>query len=146
MGISVGIILLGSSIVFSEPGSKDDPLVTLSYVNNKIDALREYIDVKLEKSSDNIATTESLEIVELSKGEKLIATAGTEIILRGGRATAYGVEMDRGITDVTEGKDIDNEIDLLSANHLLLVPRDDGRGVYAVTDSIFMIKGSYLIR
>ena len=31
------IALFGSSIVFSEPGSESDPLVTLSYVNNSIE-------------------------------------------------------------------------------------------------------------
>ncbi|NMA86921.1 MAG: hypothetical protein GX968_06320, partial [Tissierellia bacterium] len=40
-------IVLGGTIVFSEPGSENDPLITLSYFNKEIDKLKSYIDSKL---------------------------------------------------------------------------------------------------
>ena len=143
--IGAAVVLLGSAISFSEPGSVDDPLVTLSYVNNKIDQIKEYIDLKISNSNSSGGSSE-LVVVELGQGEQIIGKAGTEIILRSGKSTAYGVEADKGLSDVTDGKDIDNEINYLPANHLLIIPRDDGRGAYAVTDSIFLVRGDYEIR
>ena len=145
IGICMGVLLLGRSTVFSEPGSENDPLVTLSYVNEKMENIKEYIDVKLRNTSSGTGSSNELIVVELSKGQKLIGKSGTEIILRGGKSTAYGVGENKGICDVTKGIDIDNEIDYLPFNHLLIFPRDDGRGVQAHTDSVFMIRGSYEI-
>lgn len=145
MGLSMGALLLASSMAFSEPGSEKDPLVTLSYVNDKIENLKDYIDVKIGNLSQGSASLEGLEIVELKSGQKLIAKAGTEIIIRGGKSTAYGVKVDKGLADVTKGVDIDNEKDPLPFNHLLIIPRDDGRGAYAHSDSVFMVKGAYEI-
>ncbi|MDR7871279.1 MAG: hypothetical protein RIN55_10485 [Tissierellaceae bacterium] len=143
--MSGAIVLLGSAIAFSEPGSVEDPLVTLSFVNNKIDQIKEYIDVKIANTSGGGSSSE-LVVVELQQGQSLIGKAGTEIILRGGKSTAHGVEVNKGLSDVTDGKDIDDEINHLPSNHLLIIPRDDGRGAYAVTDSIFLVRGDYEIR
>ncbi|HZJ99000.1 MAG TPA: hypothetical protein VFC79_03285 [Tissierellaceae bacterium] len=142
--ISVAAMIFGSAVVFSEPGSADDPLVTLSFVEDRIDQIKEYIDVKIANNGG--ASTSELVVVELQQGEHLIGKSGTEIIPRGGKSTAYGVAVDKGLSDVTDGKDIDNEIDYLPFNHLLIIPRDDGRGAYAVTDSIFMVRGAYEIK
>lgn len=142
--VSGAIVLMGSAIAFSEPGSVDDPLVTLSYVNNKIDQIKEYIDVKVANMSNS--GSNQFQVVELKEGEALICKSGTEIILRGGKSTAYGVQVDKGLTDVTDGKDIDDEVNYLPANHHLIIPRDDGRGAYAVTDSIFLVRGDYEIK
>lgn len=146
LSMSIGIILIGSSIVFSEPGSEKDPLVTLSYVEDKMENMKEYIDVKIKNLSQGGSSPNEFEVVELKKNEKLIAKSGTEIILRGGQSTAYGVGIDRGLSDVTKGVDIDNEKTLLPTNHHLIVPRDDGRGVQAKTESIFMVRGKYEIK
>ena len=143
--VSGAIVLMGSAIAFSEPGSIEDPLVTLSYVNNKIDQIKEYIDVKVANMKDS-GSSNQLEVVELKEGQSLMGKSGTEIILRGGKSTAYGVQVDKGLTDVTDGKDIDDEANYLPANHLLIIPRDDGRGAYAVTDSIFLVRGDYEIK
>lgn len=141
--ISGALVLFGAAATFSEPGSVDDPLVTLTYVNNKIDQIKEYIDIKI---ANNSASLNEWVVVEVPQGQSLIGKSGTEIILRGGKSTAYGVKVDKGLTDITDGKDIDNENNYLPANHLLIIPRDDGRGAYSVTDSIFLVKGNYEIR
>lgn len=146
VGVGAAILLLGSTIVFSEPGSDRDPLVSMSYVDNKIEQLQKYIDIKISNSGGGGNNSNELVIVELDKGEYLIGKAGTEIILRGGKSIAYGVEEDRGLADTTEGKDIDNTEDLLPYNHLIIIPRDDGRGAYAISDSIFMVRGEYEIK
>jgi hypothetical protein len=83
----------------------------------------------------------ALEIVEIRDGERIIAGSGTELILRGGEASIIGSEMG-GISDVTLGKDFVSGMSVIP-NHLMIVPRDDGRGVYAETYAIFMVRGSY---
>lgn len=146
IGVGLVAILLGSSASFSEPGSEKDPLVTMSYVNDKIEHLKQYIDGKLMNNGKENNTSNDLLVVELLKGQYLIGKGGTEIILRGGIATAHGVKIDQGLTDITEGIDIDNNESVLSPNHLIIIPRDDGRGAYAVSDSIFLVRGDYNIK
>lgn len=141
IALGAALVLLGSSVAFSEPGSESDPLVTLSYVNNKISEIKSYIDNKMESKS---SSTYELKILELNKGQFLIAKAGTEIILRGGKGTAIVSELG-GLQDITEGVDLGQGVDI-PAYHLLLVPRNDGRGVYCTTDAIFMVRGDYEIR
>lgn len=135
-------MLLGTTIVFSEPGSEQDPLVTLSYVNKRIDQVKAYIDQK----NSGIGNTKSnkLEVVNLTKGQSLIGKAGTEIILRGGKANAIAGELG-GLSDITIGKDISMN-QAITPNHLLIIPRSDGRGVSAITDAIFLVRGEYEIR
>ena len=136
------VFMLGTSIVFSEPGSERDPLVSISYVDKKIDELKNYID---SKSSSAVSKAgEELEIVNLERGQALIGESGTEIILRSGKATALASEFG-GLADLTSGKDIVMGEEITS-NHLLLIPRTDQRGAYALTDAIFMVRGSYNIR
>ncbi|CCQ96812.1 conserved exported hypothetical protein [[Clostridium] ultunense Esp] len=143
-------IILGSKVVFSEPGSEKDPLVSLSYLEKRIDQLKYYIDEKLSNGGENNNLSNSFEVVEISAGQSIIGKDGTEIILRGGRGNGPGrakiVALGKdGLSDLTVGKDLirDEEVPL---NHLLIVPRDDGRGVYAMNDSVFLVKGRYEIR
>lgn len=139
--LGTAVVLLGSNFVFSEPGSESDPLVTLSYVNRSIEQVKTYIDDKLSSSTtSNIG----FEVVDVPSGKFLIASAGTEIILRSGTATAVISELG-GLTDVTAGVDLGKD-HALTKNHLLIIPRDDGRGAYCKTDAIFMIRGEYEIR
>ncbi|WFA09125.1 hypothetical protein [Tissierella sp. Yu-01] len=141
IALGTAVVLLGSNIVFSEPGSESDPLVTLSYVNRSIDQIKTYIDDKL---NSNTTSNIGFEVVNVPKGQFLIANAGTEIILRSGTATAVISDLG-GLTDVTAGVDLGKD-HILPQNHLLIIPRDDGRGAYCKTDAIFMVRGEYEIR
>lgn len=147
IGLIVGslVIILGASTAFSEPGTERDPLVTLSYVEEKIDQVKEqlkfYVDSKI---SADTGGGNVLEVVNLSEGQSIIGQAGTEMILRGGKATAIVSNLG-GLSDITLGEDIGMN-GKLSPNHLLIIPRDDGRGAYATTDAIFLVRGEYEIR
>ena len=78
----------------------------------------------------------------LKKGQKLLGNC--EIILRSGSAEAVCPGAN-GISDLTEGADLADKT-VLSANHLLLVPRDDGRGlVVTSTEAYIMVRGTYRI-
>lgn len=123
MGILVG--WFGKGFAAGDPalpGSEQDPLVTRSYVDGKF----------------------TMAVVEIPAGKQLLGSAGTEIILRSGSATAIDTKSG-GLSDVTAGKDLKMG-DAAPANHLLIVPRDDGRGIKAVTPLFVMVRGSYKIQ
>ena len=125
------------------PGSEEDPLVTLSYLELRISQLKDYIDQKISSPGNSQPITgTTYEVVELKKGQCLIAGAGTEIILRSGKATA--IEGPRGgLSDVTGARDIKQGEDIPD-NHLLIIPRDDGRGVCTLSDSFLLVKVNIL--
>ena len=116
----MGLLLRGAVLAQgSTPGSEDDPLVGKSYVDKYI----------------------KLEVVEMGPGQCLLADGGAEIILRGGQGRAITSPLG-GLADVTQGRDVGSG-ESIAANHLLLVPRSDGRGVRAVTDVILLVRGRY---
>lgn len=144
IALGAAVLLLGSTVVFSEPGAEDDPLVTLSYVTRSIEQVKTYIDTKIKNLDSGTGSSSELEVVNVSKGKFLIGGAGSEIILRGGKATAVVSDLG-GLSDVTAGVDLGKDISI-PANHLLIIPRNDGRGVYCTTDAVFMVRGEYTVR
>lgn len=127
-----------------EPGSTDDPLVTLSFVEQRVEQLKFYIDEKIATLTPATGVTDNnLVVVELKPGEKLIAAQGTEIILRGGKALVIDNPLG-GLADVTAATDLRmNQV--VPPNHLLIVPREDGRGVKAENDVILIVRGAYRV-
>ena len=109
----------------AEPGTEGDPLVTKSYIESVV-----YPNMKFN-------------LVNVPAGKSVICSSGTEIVLRMGTCSIIGTAKG-GLGDVTMGFDLANGT-TVQGNHLLLVPTDDGRGVYTSTDCILMIKGSYTI-
>ena len=75
-------------------------------------------------------------------GSTLIANAGVEFILRSGTATV--IAGPNGLVDVTAGRDVANG-QVVSRNHLMLVPATDGRGLNVTSDSWLMIKGGFIV-
>lgn len=154
--ILITLLIIGQVVYANtkEPGSTEDPIVTLSYVEQRIEQLKYYIDDKLSSEKPTEPAIPSipssgdgsmnLEIVNLKTGERLIGNSGTEIILRGGKAIAITSHRG-GLSDVTQGRDIQQN-EYIPDNHLLIVPRDDGRGVLAKTeDVILLVRGNYII-
>jgi hypothetical protein len=107
--------------VGAQPGTADDPVVTKSYVDQFV----------------------GLQVVSVPAGQQLIADAGAEIILRAGKATAIATS--GGVADLTAGKDLKLG-EAIVANHLLLIPRSDGRGLKAVNDLVLMVRGTFVIK
>ncbi len=48
------------------------------------------------------------------------------------------------MADLTDGSNL-NGGSSVTKNHLLLVPREDGRGIACATDCYVMVKGSYTV-
>ena len=134
-GFCAGCTLLALVAAAAGPGTDSDPLISKSYIDAVVFP---YID-----NSVSAATNSVLEIVYVDAGHILRCKAGTELILRSGSAEAIASPQG-GLSDVTAGADLAQGTPL-TANHLLIVPRNDNRGAYAVTDCIFMVRGGYSI-
>ncbi len=120
------------------PGSTDDPIVTKSYVDQKIAEL-------LGQGTGNGGSTgsgngsssgsageaengqgDALEVVNVPFGKRIMVNGGGELVVRVGKAVAYTTDAN-GLSDLTAGADLTNGKPV-PLNHLILFPRD-GRGV-----------------
>ncbi|HHV30246.1 hypothetical protein [Acetivibrio mesophilus] len=160
----IHIVQVVQASVAAEPGSDKDPLVSQSYVDSKFAALESKIkelksgeDSKLEEMAKKLEEAEKrleeiekygkFEALELNKDQVLIAGASAELILRGGKALAIGGE-GGGLSDITSGTGVDvNTDDEVPLNHLLLISRDDGRGLKVMSEKAWvLVKGPYTIK
>ena len=151
------VVVLMSLVVYAvDPGTNDDPLISLSYLEEAIDELKDSLESKitelekkvnnLEKNNDSSEDKEDnvtvksngFKVVNLKAGETLSLGESAEIILRTGSATVVG-GTGGGLSDVTAGKDIPDggKVEL---NHLLITPRNDGRGIKVSVNSAVMVK------
>ena len=135
----------GAGLVFAkagaEPGSAEDPLVTKSYVDALFASLGGQPPEDITIPGGSLA----IETPVLRKGQKLIGVNGTEIIVRSGNAVAVGGKSGLGLPDVTAGVDI-KPGKKVAPNHQIILPRDDGRGVQAVSQEVIvMVRGTYRI-
>lgn len=138
-----------SNAATSEPGTTEDPVVSQSYVDAKITELNTKItDLKkqLDSISQNQPSKESkYEVLgPISAGKQIIAGESTEIVLRGGEATAIA-STNGGVADLISGVDLRTG-EKVPLNHLLLVSRNDGRGVLVTKEAWIMIRGTYSIK
>lgn len=142
----------GMSAMAANPGSSDDPLITLSYVNDVlIPQMKSYVDASVGSASEGVGnapvaggTSASYNIVNVSKGQTVIGGKSCQMIMRMGKGTIVA-SAKGGIADVTVGTDLADGTQAPS-NHLLIVPLDDGRGIEMETDGILMISGSYSVK
>ena len=146
--------------------TSNDPLVTLSYIEEVLaprlkDELTLYIQNNYPSNSSSSASDGTVSpdaeappaaydgytVVHMTQGQVLYALTPTEIILRSGKANAVSAFMDQGVCDMTVGGELYHD-DPLVRYHYCLIPRgDDGRGIVAVSDEIYiMVRGEYEIR
>ena len=130
---SVFAVTVAAAAAADTPGTEGDPIVTKSYVDSQI-----------ARVSSGGTASATYAVVEVSAGQKLLGKSGTEIILRSGEATAIDNGAN-GVSDITAGKDLMTG-QSIGQNHLLLVPKDDGRGIQATTDLFVMVRGAYSIQ
>ncbi|URJ59939.1 hypothetical protein [Paenibacillus polymyxa] len=187
--VSLAAVLLGGGIVAGslmnnsvngasssgQPGTADDPVVTKSYVDQKIaQAIKgggtaSSTSSKTTSStapatntttsnttssgtsnaakSSTVEQTEALKVVDVKPGQKLIAKAGSEFILRNGYAVVYSMDAS-GAIDITSGTEIVHN-QAVDKNHLLSFPRE-GRGIQVKEGQKFglvvMVRGGYTVQ
>ncbi|WP_225999697.1 hypothetical protein [Paenibacillus sp. BJ-4] len=185
--VSLAAVLLGGGIVAGslmnnsvngasssgQPGTADDPVVTKSYVDQKIaQAIKGGASASSTKTTTSavpatsatsnattsgasstgkastaVEQTEELKVVDVKPGQKLIAKAGAEFILRNGYAVAYSMDAS-GAIDITSGTEIVHN-QAVEKNHLLSFPRE-GRGIQVKEGQKFglvvMVRGGYTVQ
>lgn len=83
-------------------------------------------------------------VLELLADQRVLLGAGSEFVLRTGKALAIRGELG-ALVDLIAGRDLDAGENVPN-NHLVLSPRDDNRGVKITADAWVLIKGSYILR
>ena len=154
------------------PGSANDPLVSKSYVDQQVrqqvrqqvsqqvsqqvtqqvnqqlnqqinQQVKVQLEAELQKRQDLMR---SMIVVELKPGETLLAGEGAEFIVRNGKAVIVSPNPN-GVPDITDGVDLKADT-IVPNNHLLLFPREDGRGIKpheSQKDTVFvMVRGKYM--
>lgn len=144
--------------------SSEDPLITLSYLTKifkteLLEELNNSIEDEIARRMDNLdisdytssgsssvtTASSSYEVVELGYGDALYAASACDIMLRSGSAYCLAPDASQGISDYTAGVEIYN-YQYLTKNHMCLIPRGDGRGIFADSESVFvMVRGEYTI-
>lgn len=123
-----------------QPGTEADPLVAKSYLDSLLPQILSQYVTRADLAA--LTAPPSYQVVSVPAGSIFIASGGTELILRGGRAAAV-TTAEGGLADVTTGQDLQSGA-RIPANHLVIVPRD-GRGFIAETDVIVLVRGPYQI-
>jgi hypothetical protein len=168
--LSLSVALLGGSLwlgsllnttasgagATGQPGTSDDPVVTKSYVDQQIQKALGGGTIKptpvptptpTNPTTGTPTTGNTLVVVEVKPGERLMASAGTEFIVRNGKAIIYSTDAN-GVPDLTAGLDIKNGQAVVT-NHLLSFPRD-GRGIMVQDGQkyglVVMVRGAYSIQ
>ena len=131
-GLITGLLIVAicTAAVLANTGSEEDPLISKSYLDTVF--------------LNTVKTEMSFSVVSLKAGQQIVGDAGCEMILRMGKATIFSTEKG-GISDVTIGGDHPHGSEM-PANHLLIIPVGDGRGITAETDVLVMVKGKYAVK
>jgi len=127
-----GIIVFAAGLIVGaqttgEAGSVEDPLITKSY-----------LDMRLE-DFDGTGNSSSYKKVTLAKGKVLIGKEGTEIMLYQGNGVAYSTS--KGIVNVTVGELVENGITL--GKYCVYLSPDSESGIKAESDVVLFVKGAF---
>ncbi|SFS85520.1 hypothetical protein [Paenibacillus sp. 453mf] len=146
-GIWIGSVMnitADGASVNSQPGTADDPVVTKSYVDQAIQNALNGGGSAGPSEPSTPSAGEELKIVVVKPGQRLVAGAGTEFIVRSGKAVIYSADAN-GVADLTVGQDLTNGT-AITNNHLLSFPRE-GRGIEVQQGNKYnltvMVRGNY---
>ena len=135
-------------------GGSDDPLVTLSYLNDTfLGELLNKVDEKIAARNSQIvqqlggtmgsSTSSTFTVVTLTSGQVLTGEIGCEVMLRVGAAVCVA-SSSPGLIDETTAGTLNNG-GALAQNHLYMMTIE-GRGVKATAATTkLLVRGSYSI-
>ncbi len=161
--VAVALVSGLTTMAVTNYGTKDDPLVTLSYLNETLtpaimDKLQEMTGGKLaefearldeltkenETSTGNGAVVSGFEVLTLSKGQTVTCGVGTEIMPRLGTVVSFGPNNPR-LVDETDAQSVPYADAELLSNHMYMVTIK-GNGVKATRDNTkILIRGDYTV-
>ena len=141
--------------VAAEPGSDQDPLVTLSYLNDTfLKTVLEKVDQKIAGRNTEIVkqlggqasgaeSTNTFSVVTLTQGQILTGDIGCEVMLRVGTAACVAPSAP-GLIDETSAGTLNNG-SALEKNHLYMMTIE-GRGVQATAATTkLLVRGTYTV-
>jgi hypothetical protein len=135
--LALGAAFFGPLVGFAA-GGPDDPMVTQSYVHQAIErALAGVSGISGVVACEGAIFTP----VQVFAGQVILGHEGTEMILRSGEALANVPGAD-GIVNATSGIDLFHG-SMIPNNNYLIIPRADGRGIWALTDIWLIVKGDF---
>lgn len=143
ISVMASVVLVMGTVFAADAGSEADPLVSKSYVDDKINQVMNMIGSSTD-SSGNVAAGGSYVPVSVGVGKTIIGGEGTEMILRAGKGDIV-ISAQEGIVDATTGQALYNG-HKATLNHIMIIPRNDGRGVKVTEAAWFLVKGSYTIK
>lgn len=142
-GALVLATIVGAAMAAGTQGSQNDPLVTLSYLNEKavpeiMKQVDERIDQRVEELEKKIQEGNQGAFVtaEVGAGKTVTLSAGSQLLLRSGKASCTD-----GLVDLTTGETLGGE---LALNHLYIATKD-GPKVSVSEKATVMVLGSYKV-
>lgn len=137
----------------AEAGSSEDPLVTLSYLNETFfDAIMGRVDEKIAQRNSQLSgqiggagtgTASTFTVVTLTSGQTLTGGIGCEVMLRVGTAVCVSPS-NPGLVDESSASTLAGGSALVQ-NHLYMMTIE-GRGVKATAATTkLLVRGSYTI-
>lgn len=144
--LALSAVLMTGVSLASEAGTAQDPLVTLSYLNDTfLNTILQRVDQKIAERTGQAVSggTASFTVVTLNEGQALTGGVGCEVMLRVGSAVCVAPS-DPGLIDETAGTTLANGASL-AQNHLYMMTID-GRGVRAAAGTVKVLaRGSYTV-
>lgn len=171
--LAMAALCLGGSAALAVNGDKNDPLVTLSYLNQTaLPKLIEQVEKNTAVHKEELKKTFEAQInqyiqqgggtgnnggtggtggsssagftlVTLTKGQKLSLEVGCEMLLRIGTASVSAQD-DPALIDVSAGKPV-NSGSALEKNHLYMATIS-GRTIIPTSDTVkLLVRGNYLV-
>lgn len=144
LSIAAAVVMVMGSVYAADAGSEADPLVSKSYVDDKIEQVLAKIGSGSTSSGTATVSGTTFVPVNVAVGKTIIGGEGTEMILRAGKAGVV-ISGSEGISDVTTGQTLYNGHNA-TLNHLNIISRDDGRGFKVTENAWFLVKGEYTIK
>ena len=155
--LALSLVLSCTVSLAAEAGSSQDPLVTLSYLNDTfLGQILEKVDAKIAQRNSQIVqqlggqttsggttTASTFTVVTLSSGQVLTGDIGCEVMLRVGTATCVAPSSP-GLIDESAATTLAGGAALVQ-NHLYMMTVE-GRGVKATAATTkLLVRGSYTI-
>lgn len=139
----VTAVIAGAAIAAGSQGSQDDPLVTLSYLNEvAVPEIMKQVDEKIAKSIEELearlreeGSSAAFRTVEVKKGQTVALSAGCQVLVRSGsvNSTDALVDLTTGETWRADGS--------LRENHLYIATGDK-QTLTAAGAAVLMVQGS----
>lgn len=144
------VLLIAGITVYAATnyGSKDDPLVTLSYLTDKLTPslmdqfngnLNSAVNELKNEASGGSGVMTTYQLVTVASGQTLVGKTGTEVLLRDGGMMLLN---NTGLADTTDGTAISAGA-TLAVNHLCMFSGDGA--LLATGNTRLLVRGSYTV-